>query len=101
MVRNQEMTDNVWRLEYVTVGKEELLAEEEISIYPNPASVFVMINGKNIEEITLHNLHDELVKNSRTVSKRNKVDLTELPVGIYVITIKSNTNYLTKKLVKF
>jgi hypothetical protein len=59
-----------------------------ISVYPNPAGDYVYIN--NLPEKTsvrIFNLLGELVRNSTSTNKTEKIDVYDLPPGVYIIKL--------------
>jgi len=74
----------------------------EISIYPNPASSKIFIDGKNAEEfdeITVMNLAGKTVFSEKYVDGQDGIDITNLQNGIYIVRIKAGIQTITKKLV--
>lgn len=58
-----------------------------ISVFPNPASDLIKINGltENDVEFTILNTEGKLVLNGNINSKNNRVSVVGLPAGIYII----------------
>ena len=85
-VNNQEMTS--------------VDSEKSIKIYPNPSFDFCDINSiENIETLTLSNLMGSII-HVKTVNAHNyRVPTNELANGVYIISIKTVSENLTKKLV--
>ena len=68
----------------------------EVYIYPNPTSNIFTVISKNIIEIELINsLGTTVLK-----TKKNKIDISNLPNGIYFIKIKFDNSSITKKIIK-
>lgn len=66
-----------------------------VSVYPNPTSNLITISGlNNIEQITIHNMLGQLVKN---VKNTNTVDISDLENGIYFL---ETNNQLKRKILK-
>ena len=73
---------------------------KDFKIYPNPASTFINIdNFSEIAELFIYDIEGRIVK----VPEKNnfqRVDLSQLPVGFYIIRIlDKDKNITTKKLV--
>ena len=80
------------------VGMEELKGQR-ISVYPNPASNYVMVmtNGKGLIEI--YDVTGKLQLSSRITDTNQYVDISGLSKGVYFLkTANSETNF-TQKLV--
>jgi beta-glucanase (GH16 family) len=66
--------------------------------FPNPTSDFVTItSNQSIEKIEIHDLLGNMVLNTST--NTNKVDVTNLSKGIYLITAYSGSEKSTKKII--
>ncbi|MFT5148681.1 MAG: hypothetical protein ACI86P_001363 [Flavobacteriales bacterium] len=82
------------------VSVEELSADE-FNIYPNPSTGIFKINTeRNIEQIIVRDiLGKEVVNKNITERKITQLDLTEFTNGVYAITLFSEGNNVTKKLI--
>jgi hypothetical protein len=71
-----------------TSGIDEVLTENSISIYPNPASDFIRIqfSSQIAEHVRIYNLLGELVYDQK-VTSNFKLDLANWSAGIYVVKI--------------
>jgi hypothetical protein len=94
--------DSVDVLYCSTVSIEEEV-KVDVSIYPNPASNFVNIvmeNAINNVDFTLYNILGDAVLTVNLNAGTNKVELSELPNGVYFYSIMKEGNILeTKKLI--
>lgn len=74
---------------------ENIYNDNEISIYPNPASDFINILAENFVKA-------EIIDISGTViisSTKSQVDISNLENGLYIVFIKTNKNISTKKII--
>ena len=73
--------------------------QENISIYPNPASAAFTISseGRKIKEITVVNISGEIVYRSVIDNFQTRIDLSKEAKGIYIIKITDNNNNETNK----
>lgn len=71
--------------------------KSNLLIYPNPTSGIVFINTDNIESISVVNLLGSIVL---TKNNSNNIDLSSLPKGSYVVSIKSDKNVFVKQIIK-
>lgn len=73
-----------------------------IDIYPNPTGDYFTIQlkaGNQINKISILDNSGRLVK--IIISKENRIDMTELPSGLYFIDVEINQqNHLFKKIIK-
>jgi hypothetical protein len=66
--------------------------------FPNPTSDYVTItSNQSIEKVEIHDLLGNMVLNTST--NTNKVDVTNLSKGIYLVTAYSGSEKSTKKIV--
>jgi hypothetical protein len=78
---------------------QNLNNKSNLSVYPNPASEFITINSEYFQPINykLFNLSSKLVK-SGTVDKENeKIVITHLPEGVYILHVNGR-NYKVLKI---
>lgn len=75
-----------------------------ISVYPNPVNQKLNIDLKGLNgtsEISLYNLNGAKLKNSKTSASSTQMDLSDLPGGIYVITVMNSNKIIDRvKVVK-
>lgn len=74
----------------------------EVSLYPNPASenIFVSLNS-NVKQaqVTISNLSGKALI-STEITADDKVDVSSLPMGMYLLTIATNNGNETVKFIK-
>ncbi len=72
--------------------------ENTIRIFPNPTTGVVNIRGiENFEQLHIYDLQGKLVKTYNSFT--NKINLSNLTQGNYIIKIISNKTVVTKKLI--
>lgn len=76
------------------------LNTDKISIYPNPVKDVLHIQGKSVEgaDIEIYHLAGALVHKSKL--NGNKVDVSKLNKGVYVISVDNNGKKTTMKFIK-
>jgi arabinogalactan endo-1,4-beta-galactosidase len=82
-----------------TLSLNEEIIYDKIKIFPNPATNEIKIIG--LQEEVAFKITDVLgrtVKN--TLSKKNSVDISSLPVGTYTISLFLDNKVTVKKLIK-
>ncbi len=78
------------------VGVNEYSMNDDITIYPNPASelIYVSING-NVK-IQVYDMNGKMLIETNST----QIDISSLDKGIYFVVINNNKNKSVKKLVK-
>ena len=75
----------------------------EFEIYPNPSSqeITIELNSKNkMSQITITNyLGEQIIKMDNIENNLQKININNLPAGIYQVSINSNNQILSSKLV--
>lgn len=74
----------------------------EITISPNPVSQFTRVTGPLEDAIfLLHDYSGQLIfRSSATSATEQRLDLSELPSGVYLLTVESPRGVLRQKLLK-
>ncbi len=70
----------------------ETINTENISIYPNPASSMININGVNAERIEVINANGQLISSFSTSSNIVTIDVKNLSAGNYFIKVVNGDN---------
>ena len=82
------------------VGISDITLESEFSIYPNPADKNLFIsseNGLTIDEVRIYNqVGQEVIRENHNT---NKLDISMLRQGMYVVVLVSNDLNIQKKLI--
>ncbi len=79
------------------------LTDNKIIIYPNPSKNFVNIISTNerINSYTLYNMGGQtMIKSEKLKTKSEKLNLSSLPKGVYVIKVITDKNTYTRKIVR-
>ena len=80
-------------------GIEPVVEKTNIKIYPNPARNFIVVENLNDAQaytINIFSLDGKLMKNES--ASKSIISLTDLPAGIYVLQLKSQTESNSYKL---
>jgi len=80
------------------VGTEEITGKN-ISIYPNPASEYIMALTSGNGIIEIFDITGKLVSERNILKNSETIDIRGLEKGIYVVKVTSNENSFTEKLV--
>jgi hypothetical protein len=88
----------------VTSINENLAAQLNVSIYPNPTTDYITISSKSNElntQIRIVDLNGRVVYDGvKTSSSDLKLDLTSYPSGAYLLMALSGKNYTVQKIIK-
>jgi hypothetical protein len=80
-----------------TVGIAEQ-NDNSLTLWPNPASQTVHIEGLEAAEVQVYNGHGQMVE---TVQGSNEINVSGLPAGIYSIRVTMNDgNLFLNKIIK-
>lgn len=90
---------------YTGVGIEDLNNETEFSLYPNPVKDNLNIRFKfsmyGVCDVTVYNMLGEQVYVNRTfVQKQTSIPVTQLPSGMYFISLKYEGQTVARKFIK-
>ncbi len=72
----------------------------ECRMYPNPVISDLFIEMNEAGHLEIMNIHGQLIENHNLTKKTNKLDLADLPVGVYLLRIKTQNGIATRKLIK-
>jgi hypothetical protein len=89
-------------LKVATILESQQISRNEMRIYPNPAKSFVTIEnypGMTISDVSIINENGMLVKKVFGIQASNRLDVADLPIGIYLVRITSNDRVFVRKLV--
>ncbi|MBP5526215.1 MAG: T9SS type A sorting domain-containing protein [Paludibacteraceae bacterium] len=75
---------------------ENVESENNVSLYPNPATDIVTITNEGVKRVFIYNLTGTLV----ATSKSNEVNVSGLPNGIYAVVAETETGLISGKIVK-
>ena len=87
----------VYDLKEVVLSVSNLAENSNFKIYPNPVVNTLKIHleeGQTLKQIELFDTSGQLV----LVSKKADVDLTDMPSGVYVVNVYSNTGMSSTKI---
>mgnify|MGYP004512331185 CR=1 FL=1 len=81
----------------VLSAAESTVADLKISIYPNPASDFIIINAKKEVTVKIYSISGALVKQGKTMHQR--MNISDLQNGNYIVQIGSDGEQQKLKLI--
>jgi hypothetical protein len=68
----------------------ETLDKPTIEIYPNPSNNLITIELPNEETVSLYSITGEFIESVR-INKKGTFDVSQLPIGVYIIKTATNT----------
>ncbi len=71
-----------------------------LSVYPNPASEFIYIDGVENGSIFIYNPEGRLIVHQEIYSEGERIAVSELPKGVYFLKVISGTKTHTLRFVK-
>lgn len=84
--------------DYLTPQSSQSIKLNDLYIYPNPFNDVIKIQGANIKEIEIKDINGKT--NNVDFTNPNCIDLSYLRNGIYYITIITDENKWTTKIIK-
>ena len=90
------------KFEYSNITSVSLMSDSPLQVYPNPANNFITIMTKGEQEVKIIDGFGEL-KMSGTISHSGQLDISELPVGVYLLVARdlSQHHYESKYILKY
>jgi hypothetical protein len=83
------------------VGIEEYTNDDNITIYPNPAtSTFTIESKYQVQSIQIYNLLGEEILNTTPNNNQYTININQFSKGIYFVEIKTENGVVRKKVVK-
>ncbi|HQV36507.1 MAG TPA: T9SS type A sorting domain-containing protein [Flavobacterium sp.] len=77
------------------------LEKDSFKIYPNPVNNLLHFSTTNFDEITIFNIDGKIIKSLKSNSLNDKtLDVSNLSKGVYIISVKSESNIKYFKIVK-
>ena len=81
-----------------TLNTEEFLAED-FSIYPNPVSDFINVKLLKEAKVSIFNINGKLVKSHESFIGENRIDVSNLSAGVYLMELSSEGKSMTRKII--
>jgi hypothetical protein len=87
------------------LGQNEIAdADYSLNVYPNPAASFLNIELRDVKfensKLSLYNAMGSLVYEGNIIGNKMKINIGNLPSGLYVISILTKTKQITKQIIK-
>lgn len=90
----------IWKIPYNTVNSiPESFSDTEITVYPNPCVDYINFNTESkLENISIYNSNGQLISIEKLVN--NRIDISQLPSGLYIMRFDSDGKTINKKIIK-
>ncbi len=84
-----------------TLGTDEIIVENLVAIYPNPANAIVNVAGENLKQIEVLNPQGQCIATHHVEGSQTIIDISDLPAGIFFLGITDESGrYCVRKLMK-
>lgn len=91
----------VLKLAPTILGVEDIVAEMDLTYYPNPvASLLTVKSSEVIENVTVFNISGQQIMQEQVNALSGTIDMSALSSGMYLAQIKGSTTSKTVKLIK-
>lgn len=85
-------------------GVETFNGTQSFNTYPNPVNneftVTFIETGTMNSELEIYNILGEMVSQSKIQNSKSKINISDLPKGVYFVKLISDKQIITKKIVK-
>jgi hypothetical protein len=99
VVTNGGCVDTSACITYTSIGLNEISKNSAVSIYPNPAKNELTFNTANSGEFHLINELGQAVRIFNIQVGETKVDISNIPAGVYFLMNKENASVITHKII--
>jgi hypothetical protein len=72
----------------LTVGMEELTNNQDLILFPNPATTYFRVNAAKVQRLVIFDVNGQVVKQSLNESS---VDISTLAEGMYFVKVETET----------
>ena len=85
-----------------TVGVVTLSSIDQINLYPNPARDIVFVENRDLllNKVRIYNIKGTLVRQIELFRPKEKIDISNLAEGQYVLSFETNDDIIIKKVIK-
>ncbi len=93
---------NVLVADCASVGIDDPVSIQTLSIYPNPGKDLFTIEAENINTIEIYDISGKLVwsETYQISTSKLELDLSNLEIGTYIVLVSDQKSVQTKKLIK-
>ncbi len=84
---------------YIYLDTDKLDAAKKVSVYPNPADSYFTVSITSDYELTVLDISGKIVKQISVSEAKNKVDISDLKQGIYLLKFSNEEGLFYDKIV--
>lgn len=83
-------------------GIDDMTGNEQLQIYPLPVrdKVNICAGDKIINNVTISSLNGAVMASSNNSGTSVTIDVSRIPIGIYIVNVKSTDNIFSRKILK-
>ncbi|MEM6766870.1 MAG: Ig-like domain-containing protein [Bacteroidota bacterium] len=90
----------------VVSTEQELTEAPEVRIFPNPLEEVLFINIEGLPsqtkpQIEVMNVNGQVFINQRLAFSSNRLDISQLTAGVYIVSVKAGDSHIYQRLVKY
>ena len=102
MVEKEDESADKWYFLRITHSEQSgicVISDNQIQIYPNPVKDILIINNEHLQLINNVEICDLLGKTLSTHST-NKINVSNLPKGVYLVKIYTDKGVKVERVIK-
>lgn len=97
---NYLIVDN-FRVEEESMSTKDLSLSDDLQVYPNPFHDVIQIKSKDkVESVQVYDMSGALVYENKLSGSENKVNLSGLKTGVYVLKVQTSEGVQVRKIMK-
>ena len=81
-------------LEVTSVSEDD---ETGLNVYPNPANTLMSVEAEGLQQVIICNVMGQVVKNQRCAEDGVVISTSDLPSGVYTISVRAAQGTMTKR----
>jgi hypothetical protein len=82
------------------LGGQDFTAQSALNVFPNPTSGTFYLSSADAGEIEIQNSQGQLVFTQRFNGEQMQFNISELPSGLYLVTLKTKNGIASQKVIK-
>jgi photosystem II stability/assembly factor-like uncharacterized protein len=93
-------TPDTMRIASMIVGVQEFPEGKNISVYPNPASDFIIVEATEGQtySVEITDIMGKTYFRSGAEQSRHKIETKEFPTGMYIVRVNTGNGFLSQRL---
>ena len=109
LASNAEVSTSVSTFIDLALGQQDkMFGQAQYSVYPNPARDYIMLKGwpekaaagAPLPLLRIFDLAGKQMKSQQLVDSKTRIEVRDLPPGMYMVTITSGTTRATAKFIR-